>query len=65
LQACFAAHPGLGHYILDDQGRIRKHVLLFADGCRLGAATALDHVLEAESELYVMQALSGGQGEPG
>jgi hypothetical protein len=60
LAQAFAAHPGLGHYILDDQGRLRKHVVIFADSRRLDRATALAAPVGAESEIYVMQALSGG-----
>jgi sulfur-carrier protein len=60
LRACFAAHPGLGHYIVDDQGILRKHVHIFADGQRLGAKAALITQVSEASEIYVLQALSGG-----
>jgi hypothetical protein len=29
LEAAFAAAPELRHYVLDDQGHIRKHVAVF------------------------------------
>jgi sulfur-carrier protein len=58
-QAC-AAHPGLRHYILDDQDRVRKHVIMFVDDRRLDNATALCSRVAANSEIYVLQALSGG-----
>ena len=57
LAAAFAAHPGLRHYILDDQGRLRKHVIIFVDNARVSALAT--PVAEA-SEIYVLQALSGG-----
>lgn len=60
LDAAFAAHPGLRHYILDDQGRLRKHVIIFADNRNLDHAAALAEPVSETSEIYVMQALSGG-----
>ena len=47
-------------YVLDDQGRLRKHVCIFADGTRLPREAALTHPIRPDSELHVMQALSGG-----
>jgi hypothetical protein len=57
LAAAFAEHPGLEHYILDDQGRLRKHVIIFIDNIR---TRALATAVEETSEIYVLQALSGG-----
>jgi sulfur-carrier protein len=56
LEAAFAEHPPLRHYVLDDQGGLRKHVVVFADGKRAGLGDAV----VAASEIYVLQALSGG-----
>jgi carotenoid cleavage dioxygenase-like enzyme len=47
-------------YVLDDQGAMRKHVSIFADGERLHHDSALARPIGPESKLYVMQALSGG-----
>ena len=60
LSAAFTDHPGLEHYILDDQGNVRRHVVIFVDGCQLARAAALDAPVKAKSEIYVLQALSGG-----
>jgi hypothetical protein len=60
LSAAFAAYPGLGHYIVDDQGRLRKHVVIFADNRNLDRETALAAPVAEDSEVYVLQALSGG-----
>ena len=60
LDAVFAARPQVRGYVLDDRGRLRKHVCIFADGARLTSATALNHTIAAQSKLHVMQALSGG-----
>ncbi|MCB2059940.1 MAG: MoaD/ThiS family protein [Novosphingobium sp.] len=61
LSAAFAAHPGLGHYIVDDQGCLRKHVIIFADNRNLDRETALTTAVGEDSEVYVLQALSGGR----
>jgi hypothetical protein len=47
-------------YVLDDQGALRKHVCIFADGERLAHEAALTRRIGPDSKLYVMQALSGG-----
>jgi hypothetical protein len=60
LAALFAARPEVRSYVLDDQGFLRKHVCIFADGVRLKRDTTLDHPIRPESQLHVMQALSGG-----
>jgi molybdopterin synthase sulfur carrier subunit len=56
LGAVFAGNPRLGGYILDDQGELRRHVVVFVDGERSG----LNDPVNEASEIYVMQALSGG-----
>lgn len=56
LGAVFAGNPKLGPYVLDEQGEIRRHVVVFVDGERAG----LNDPVNDSSEIYVMQALSGG-----
>ena len=60
LAATLQQQPQLRPYVLDDQGRLRKHVCIFADGTRLAQGAALDHRIAPDSKLHVMQALSGG-----
>jgi hypothetical protein len=60
LADLFAGEPQLRGYLLDEQGRLRKHVCVFADGLRLPNGGALAHPVRPDTELYVMQALSGG-----
>ena len=60
LDALFAVEPHVRGYILDEQGRLRKHVCIFADGRRLAHSSALNQNIRPDSTLYVMQALSGG-----
>ena len=60
LAGAFADHPGLRHYLLDDQGRVRKHVIVFADNRNLARDRTLAAPVSESGEIYVMQALSGG-----
>lgn len=56
----FQMNPPLRGYIVDDHGTIRKHVAVFIDGKLLRDRDKLDTKLSPNSEVYVMQALSGG-----
>lgn len=60
LDAVSADYPRLKGYVLDDQGRVRKHIAIFVDGEMKPRATALSLPLTDASEVYVFQALSGG-----
>ena len=60
LQAVFASNPAVRGYLLDDQGRVRKHMSIFVDGQQIGDRIALSDPVSDDSEIYVMQALSGG-----
>ena len=60
LAAYFATHPQVRTYVLDDQGRVRRHVAVFVGGEQLrDPATQSDAVADGD-EITVMQALSGG-----
>jgi hypothetical protein len=52
--------PGIRSYILDDQGRLRQHVNIFLDGELIKDRENLGDQTIRESEVYIMQALSGG-----
>jgi hypothetical protein len=60
LTDLLAREPHVRSYVLDDQGALRKHVCIFADGVRLAHDDALRRRIGPDSKLYVMQALSGG-----
>jgi molybdopterin synthase sulfur carrier subunit len=60
LALVFAELPHVRGYVLDERGTLRKHVCVFADGMRLPCNATLNHAIAPNSELYVMQALSGG-----
>jgi hypothetical protein len=58
LDNAFRANPQLRGYVLDDQGRLRKHVVVFVDGQMVEDRESLSDGLDPSSELLVMQALS-------
>lgn len=60
LELAFAAVPALRGYILDDQGRLRRHLAIFVDGEALNDRRQLSDPVGSHSEIYVVQALSGG-----
>ena len=53
-------HPGVRSYLLDEQGYLRKHVNIFIDGTIIKDRTALGDLFSENSEIYIIQALSGG-----
>jgi molybdopterin converting factor small subunit len=60
LQAAFSRNPRLAGYVLDDQGHARPNVAIFIDGRRCADAMGLSDPLQPDSQVWVMQALSGG-----
>ena len=60
LDCVFAEYPKLRGYVLDDQGAIRQHIAVFIDGEMLHQRDRLDIPVGEKSEIFVMQALSGG-----
>lgn len=59
LTDVFARHPAVRGYVLDDQDRIRLHIAVFVDGTHVRKDILAAPVTPA-SEVYVLQALSGG-----
>lgn len=64
LAAVFADNPKLRHYLLDDQGRLRKHVNIFVNGEPVADRERLSDAIAARDEVFVFQALSGGAANP-
>ncbi len=60
LDGYFARHPGVRHYVLDDQGAVRRHVTVFLAGRQIRDRASLSDPVGADDEIHVMQALSGG-----
>jgi len=60
LESVFAENPPLRSYLLDDQGRLRKHVNVFVNDRRVSDRIALSDPVACEDQVFVFQALSGG-----
>jgi len=60
LHAALAAAPGLSHYVLDDQGHIRKHVAVFINKSMVMDRQNLGQALTDGDSVLVIQALTGG-----
>ena len=60
LAQVFARQDRLSAYVLDDQGSLRKHMTILVDGRRIGDLEKLSDPVNPSSEIWVMQALSGG-----
>ena len=60
LRDVFKVNTRLETYVLDDQGALRKHMRILVDGVAVRDLTGLTDVVAASSEVWVMQALSGG-----
>lgn len=60
LDAVAARYPRLKSYLIDDQGRVRKHIAIFVDGSLCPRETVLAQPLNQHSDVFVFQALSGG-----
>ena len=60
LEAAFTANPRLRSYLLDDQGRLRRHVAIFVDAQQVNDRRRLSDPVGSASDIFVVQALSGG-----
>jgi sulfur-carrier protein len=50
-------YPGIRFRMVDEQGRIRRHIRVFVNGSQV---MNLAHGLDARDEVVIVQALSGG-----
>lgn len=60
LDAYFARHPRVRSYVVDEAGRIRRHVTVFVDGDQITHVDAPLAAVGPASTVHVFQALSGG-----
>lgn len=60
LDAYFAAHPDVERYVLDEQGRVRKHVTVFVNEEQITDRVGLSDPVDHDDRVMVFQALSGG-----
>ena len=60
LDAVFCSNEKARGYVLDERGEVRKHMIVFVDGKAVNDRRRLTDPVTEESEIYIMQALSGG-----
>ena len=60
LDAVFQANPRARAYVLDEQGAVRPHMVVFVNGRQVQDRIQLSDPVPANGEIYVAQALSGG-----
>lgn len=60
MDAVFAQRPALKSYLVDDQDRLRKHVVLYVNDRPITDRGNLSDGLNDGDRLFVFQALSGG-----
>lgn len=60
MEGVFAGNPPLRSYLLDDQGRLRKHVNIFVNDAMIADRNRLSDPVTDDDRIFVFQALSGG-----
>jgi len=60
LEELFDQHAALRTALLDDNGAVHAHLALFVDGQMIAERGQWDVPVNADSEVFVMQAISGG-----
>jgi sulfur-carrier protein len=60
LEEVFTQNPRARSYVLDEHGRLRKHMNVFVNGAFVKDRVGLSDPVTEACEVYVMQALSGG-----
>lgn len=60
LDFVFNGNPRARGYVLDEQGALRKHMVIFVNGVAIHDRDQLSDRVTADDEIYIMQALSGG-----
>lgn len=53
-------HPGLASYLVDETGRLRRHVNVFVGDEPVRDRAALSDPVSAHQRVFIAQALSGG-----
>lgn len=60
LEELNVKYVGIKDYVLDEQGRLRKHVNIFIGDELIRDKELLSDEVKKDSKIYIMQALSGG-----
>jgi hypothetical protein len=53
-------HPGFASYIVDETGRLRRHVNIFVGEEPIRDRERLGDALTPDGKVFILQALSGG-----
>jgi hypothetical protein len=61
MDAYFHSNEQARGYVLDDQGRIRHHMVIFIDGEQARDRDTLSDSVQPNAVIDVIQALSGGK----
>ena len=60
LEQVFAANERARGYVLDEQGALRKHMLVFVNNEMVSDRIHLSDPVPPGGEVFILQALSGG-----
>ena len=60
VQALERRHPGFASFVVDEAGRLRRHVNIFVGEEPIRDRDALGDRLEPDTPVFIVQALSGG-----
>lgn len=60
IEAAFQQYDRLRGYVLDDQGTVRRHVVIFVNGAPIRDRRTQSDPVGPGDDVFVMQALSGG-----
>ncbi|MDQ3222246.1 MAG: MoaD/ThiS family protein [Gemmatimonadota bacterium] len=60
LDAVFRGNPRARGYVLDEQGAVRSHMVVFVNGRQVQDRRTLTDPVASNAEIYVAQSLSGG-----
>lgn len=53
-------HPGIASYLIDETGRLRRHVNVFIGEEPVGDRARLSDPVAPDASVFILQALSGG-----
>lgn len=60
LTSYFAENPSASSYVLDDQGALRKHMVIFVNSQQITDRIKLSDPVQTDGTVEIIQALSGG-----
>lgn len=60
LEKYFQSNPRVRGYVLDDQGALRKHIVIFLNQEPIHDRNELSDRVRDNDDIFVVQALSGG-----